>query len=512
MYSFTDTIERAGEALLPSEALQINGEYIENQIPGYRTLYVSGREVMESELIQDEVGISDGARFRRKRYPPRTITVGYMLKAESNAAFREAYNKLNAILGTDEAKLIFADEPDKYFVGTKQKGNDVPTGVNCVTGEIEFFCADPFKYTIEEKTVIPTLDDGRTFVIDYQGTGKCFPKLQAHAKADLGFVGFINQDEKIIQLGDIDEVDEEHYEVSQVLIDDFFDSYNENEWVLNSANTVKVSSEHKQIGEVAIVRDKTGAFITGFEYGSGTGWHGPSITKQIPADNAGKAGAKNCTFSWHHIYDLESYISLGVVQFLMTGKKEDNTKRNVAAVTFFKNHQGSTKAYAHMYINGVVKKEISFEGLGNKLTNYPKGRSSIMKFGSRFTFNLFGQVYEFTVPEMEDVETTEISIYIGANQSYPKIALNGVYSVQFVKHGVDAWRDIPNKFYRNDLIIADCRSGKVTVNDVEMPGLGALGNDWEGFYLVQGINQIQCTYSNWAVTPEFTIKYREVYL
>lgn len=43
MYKFVDTTERQEEQILPSEALNFNGVYFENVIPGYRTLYVSGR-------------------------------------------------------------------------------------------------------------------------------------------------------------------------------------------------------------------------------------------------------------------------------------------------------------------------------------------------------------------------------------------------------------------------------------------------------------------------------------
>ena len=39
MYEFVDTTESPeGSAWLPSEALQINGEYIENMIDGYLSL------------------------------------------------------------------------------------------------------------------------------------------------------------------------------------------------------------------------------------------------------------------------------------------------------------------------------------------------------------------------------------------------------------------------------------------------------------------------------------------
>ena len=57
MYNFIDTTESQSGGTLPSEALNFDGEYIENLIPGYRTLYVSGREVIDTELLTDEVGV-----------------------------------------------------------------------------------------------------------------------------------------------------------------------------------------------------------------------------------------------------------------------------------------------------------------------------------------------------------------------------------------------------------------------------------------------------------------------
>ena len=53
-----------------------------------------------------------------KRYPVRTITVGYQLLTASAENFRKAYNVLMDILSVEDSELIFADEPDKYFTGT----------------------------------------------------------------------------------------------------------------------------------------------------------------------------------------------------------------------------------------------------------------------------------------------------------------------------------------------------------------------------------------------------------
>ena len=179
MYDFIDVNEYQSGSTLPSEALMINGEYIEDQIQGYRTLYVKGREMLNKAVTTQTVESRDGADFRYSRYPERTITVGYVLEAADNAAFRAAFNQLNAILSVDQSLLVFADESDKFFRGTLSGIEDVTPGRNTVRGEFSFICSDPFKYSLQEYEASPNEDDGTTFVIDYKGTYKSFPTLEA---------------------------------------------------------------------------------------------------------------------------------------------------------------------------------------------------------------------------------------------------------------------------------------------------------------------------------------------
>ena len=208
MYKFVDITESPEEQILPSEALNFNGKFLEEEIPGYRTLYVSGREVLSAEITDTETGISDGNRYQRKRYPPRTITVGYQLIAEDSEAFRRAYNKLNALLDVEQAKLIFADELDKYFIGTKQDGGDVPTGKNAITSEIEFYCADPFKYSVKEYEVTLNPDDETVMTVDYGGTYRTFPTFEVNMdQGENGFIAFVDAKKHILQFGDIEEAD-----------------------------------------------------------------------------------------------------------------------------------------------------------------------------------------------------------------------------------------------------------------------------------------------------------------
>ena len=52
LYGFRDTTDTSGVlgSNLPSEAMNFNGKFLENEINGYRTLTVSGRELIGSEF------------------------------------------------------------------------------------------------------------------------------------------------------------------------------------------------------------------------------------------------------------------------------------------------------------------------------------------------------------------------------------------------------------------------------------------------------------------------------
>ena len=142
MYQFIDSISEGGAAALPSEAVSIDGTFIENVISGYRTLYVSGRESLGVEIDGQVVSAADGEQFKNQRYPARILTVGFQLIAESNSDFREKFNHLNNLLAVDSegADFVFNDESDKFFTGYPIFNCEVDPGLNAVTGEWEIYC------------------------------------------------------------------------------------------------------------------------------------------------------------------------------------------------------------------------------------------------------------------------------------------------------------------------------------------------------------------------------------
>lgn len=541
MYSFVDTTESQGSADLPSEALKLNGEYIENQIDGYRTLYVTGREILPQELTTYETGIRDGSNLSYRRYPSRIIAVGYQLIAEDNDAFREAYNRLNALLDVEDAEMIFADEPDKFFRGTPSGAGGVDPGKNAVKGEIEFTCVDPFKYSVQEYEASPTADNGTTFVIDYQGTQKSYPKFEVDfakqnesdgalsSNADCGYVVFMNEDQNIIQVGDPDELNGEDYDESQTLVNQIFDVWDTTvaaNWKVNyGANTNP--DVHLITGSLQKVTYGGYDAVAANSYGSGSAWHGPTITRIIPADKTGHQGAVNWRASWRQMMAISSgsggSAEKGVFQCLLNNVDGD-VITTVAAVAVWKDAAGS-KATIRCYVKGQQSVDISIDlSYYNRFFGWtdthegstrpvPTRTSCIQKKGSTVTFEIAGLKRSFTSPAIADMEVHHMTFYFGRYASTTPLSTNGVIWAKFIKDNCDTYADIPNKFSANDELLVDCENAKIYLNDIETPELGALGNDWDQFYLKPGYNQIGVAWSDWTQSvPEFKMKYREVFL
>ena len=531
MYNFVDTNGYAEGTSLPSEALKINGAYLEHTVTGYRTLYVKGREMLAPDIETYETGVRDGSTLQSKRFPARTITVGYQLIASSAEAFRAAFNALNAALDVEEAELIFADEPDKFFIGTPSGRGDVPAGRNAITGEFDILCVDPFKYSVQEYEVTPTLDDGTAFAIQYNGTYRSYPTLVAE---------FADEDDDTA--GGLTGNGDCGYAKSQTLTNQKFTSYSAtvaSKWPINTGRTS--SSAVTATGTVVVGKDAENAkLLVANSYGTGTKWHGPSITRTIPADASGHVGAKNFRLSYKQRMCMgkgkKDSKQRGVFQCLLVNVS--GTERTiVAGLSVYKSKTGK-KAGLKLYVNGktvhiqnidltyhnkcfgykktiteVVKKK--GKRIKKKRTIQPVLTSTIEKSGKTVTFNIGGIKKAFKDKGITSTEVHEITFLMGKYASVTPLSYNGLFSAKFIADACETFRDIPNKFSAGDVVEADCEDGEIYLNDARAPELGALGNDWETFYLEPGTNQIGVVWSDWVPAgsaPSCKIRYREVFL
>ena len=430
----------------------------------------------------------NAGEFLYSTYSPKQIVMEFQITNSTARELSEFRRRMAEILYSDEPKrLIFSDEPTIYYDAIVDGEPVLEEDDMYSSGSITWLIPDGVAYSTAEFTFDGVQQNGyQTITIQNNGTEWADVDYEITHQHENGFIGLISQ-YGTIQLGKVEETDTEDYEASEILVNDKF-SPSTSGWVLNNA---------------------TGGYaLRVTDYGSGEQWHGPSWTKQVPMDSNGHTGAKNCTLSWHHYFTTSTFNNRGVIQFLMT----DRNKKNVAAMTVFKNELGNNKGYAEFFVNGINKGKIEFDcSWDNPRTGQNAGKSSISKFGDRFEFNVNGVVRPFTVPEMKDIEVTEISIYIGVWGVGEGIGENHVYSIEFTSHSVDAKRDVPNRFKAGSVVRIDGESTKVYIDGVASAGDEVTGSSYPK--VPPGTTEVQFYYSDFSSPPPtIRAKLREVYL
>ena len=158
---------------LPSVAMEFNGEYIENELNGYATLKVSGRETIGVELISEPT--HEGVITIDERLPHRELTITYELQADNNTEFQERFKALRKLLTTSEQVPIkFLDEPDTVYFGRLSAMDTVPDDNNTIVSTFVIHCDTPYKFSdlvttngsVEIDTFYPTLPEQITLTID----------------------------------------------------------------------------------------------------------------------------------------------------------------------------------------------------------------------------------------------------------------------------------------------------------------------------------------------------------
>lgn len=508
MYAFVDTVNSGIVGTnLPTEAMSYNGVYLENEIDGYRTLSVTGRELMESEVTDQEIDGMDGSYYRYKTTPARTITVKYQFRARGSREYREAYNKMNKLLSGEQVKVIFNDESDKYFIGTKTSNTQVDGGSNNVIGEIEIYCSDPHKYSTTEKEF--NAIDGVLNIVN-EGTVPVSIDYDVQTTSETGYIGLVSE-EGIMQYGKVEELDGESYEKSEWLasIKDFYncnDDIGGTDVMHPSYGTNGTLIEHTWFGNKFI-----GLGSAGTKKGNA---NGGLRTLVLPADSSGDtSGAKNF-YCWFHLCfyaGLMGQTGEMCINFLTADDKL------ICGCNWYKTDAIGNTGHYEIWANGKVLKNWEFTTSHLQAQNpfyYKWGSCDVLKEGANIRFFFWARYYNFYIPEIENMKCAKIQIAVkqwGDRGGNKFMSMIGFDVIDFEKMNVEKWKDIPNRYPNGTNITIDGKSSHVYVNGMARPEDEVLGTQY--FKAPVGTSEVKVTCSEWTKSqPIVKAKIREAWL
>lgn len=575
IYNFIDTIERARRDGYPAEALNFNGKYFEDEIKGYKTLNVTGREAIENEIDIIETKAWNGARYKSSRYKPRTITVRFQVSAKTPREIIEKFNQLNHLLDVEEARLIFHDEPDKFYIGTRQRLSPPKEGELFTRGEIEFFCADPYKYSVREYEV--KARDGILSTM-YRGTVPNPPVFRVKANADLAYVEFL-KDQARVGAGMESALNGDMTGNAKVIPESLFPRYTaaSHRPCLPEA----VGMLYWENMEVDINEPETWGTYTQTETINGEEWLVPltylyNTIKYIGEDgNYSYYGltpeelvGQNEQGAWNprslpepnapmSVLDEDAYFSSlyqlrgtgieyqleenGVTRPNFTLKWESKLyaegllQRGAQAYTIYGTEttidENDTEVSTDVQMFGVaVKKaaigtnrlevDVYVDGeqvdtiiMSSRSANPVFGKSSLTCSVSRFgaTYTLRLGNDTYTYAAGKTYVPTYVSIYVLDYTGAPRTTRNAIRYVKYTEHTAATAKGVRNLIQNGSELVVDCASADIRLNGISEPSLGDITNEWDAMELVPGTNDVAVS-SVSEKAPEVIMTYREAYL
>ena len=433
------------------EAISIDGTYIEDAVAGYRTLSVSGRESLAYTITDDDRPVgTDGMEYYGKRQQSRTITVRFELSAQSASAFMARYRKLKDFCKGEGRKLRFADEPNAHYTGTLSSVDAPEPGSLRVVAEMSFYCADPYLESDVTTTVTASVVDGKlTAHVVNDGSVEVYPTYRITHGAENGYLGIVHPG-GAFEMGNREEADREAYTKSETLPLAFSAYSGRNPQNLN----VKLNG--------TLVKGSDGFFGIS-NGGSGSDWHGGCMRATLPADSNGVVGAKNFYLWFESKFETGLMGQTGFQQVLLS----DENDEFIGGFGIIKPDASGNTANVIFWIpNHREYKNIAFAPtayIGNPYNG--RGCEDILKEGSKLRFYYYGTYYAVNFPEIAEKKVKYVYVIIGhlANRTRV-VSINKVGRISAVKHNVEKWKDVPNRYTAGSEAVVNTATDAITVN------------------------------------------------
>lgn len=436
-----------------------------------------------------------GKLFLRSSHEENIITMPFILRYDLNVKRRE----LAKILGTlIPQRLVFSDEPDKYYMAIPDNRIDLEEIVFLGKGQIDWIVPDGVAYSTEERQ-FHALDN--TLSIENNGSHKSPASFTADFTEDTDYLGLLT-DKKIIQLGTVEDTDASTMAESTVIFNESITGTSNRNWSENVARIRHTPDTSALSGRVSW---KSNSVEVG-DFGSGEGWHGPSVTRFL-GDDA--------------IENWEATFRVGLKRASSNPKREqvgllegnilDADNNFIAGFNIKKPRATDERVEYAFYIgdNRVFLGDIPYnfrDFFGNVV---------IKKIGSKFVFSIggFGDNWKFnwsysksfTNDDVANLRAKSMSAFFGSWNWRPSMSLGMSYA-KFTKINTNNPEEESLKFLTGDhLEITE--NLKVFVNGT--PADDYLANGSDKLYFEPGTTEVLIASDK---SPSVTATLRERYL
>jgi predicted phage tail component-like protein len=210
-----------------------------------------------------------GIHFYNQTVGERIISVDISIIAEEGSNPMKKTRQLAEWLYHEEAvKLVINDEPDKYYMVLPDGETSISEVVSVGQGTISFLCTEPFAFGEEKELLFPEVAEEPVY-FNVEGNTDTHSQIELTIKEDTPFIS-VASDNGLILLGNPTTVDETPKNPKpDIFVDDM------------SNTSLWTSATSVESGSIAGSFTSNGYSFQVNDYGTGSGWHGPSAIRSL---------------------------------------------------------------------------------------------------------------------------------------------------------------------------------------------------------------------------------------
>ena len=440
-----------------------------------------------------------GSQIKDSRSEANTITLPVFSTRGNWRDFKDDIS----ILARDKElhRIWFSHEPDRYYLGKLDGESKLVRSLermNEATGNIVFIIPDGIAHGINENSFSAI---NNNLSIENNGTYKTPARYSIDFGEDTDYLGILTED-KIIQLGTVEETDASTMAESTVIFNESITGTSNRNWSENVARIRHTPDTSTLSGRVSWKANS----VEVSDFGSGEGWHGPSVTRFL-GDDA--------------IENWEATFRVGLKRASSNPKREqvgllegnilDADNNFIAGFNIKKPRATDERVEYAFYIgdNRVFLGDIPYnfrDFFGNVV---------IKKIGSKFVFSIggFGDNWKFnwsysksfTNDDVANLRAKSMSAFFGSWNWRPSMSLGMSYA-KFTKINTNNPEEESLKFLTGDhLEITE--NLKVFLNGT--PADDYLANGSDKLYFEPGTTEVLIASDK---SPSVTATLRERYL
>ncbi len=445
-----------------------------------------------------------GLSFKRQRRGGKTIKVDIFIKGD----VLDKIDILNDIFADYPAKLVFSDQPDRYYLATISKFPEPSSSVREAELTLEFESFDGVAHSVAYKRFENPTVKGEQIIFDVEnkGTETALPIIKVKSNSDNGYLGMVNAT-AAMALGSKEEVDGKTVEKSVLDFD-----YRDSKILTGFQNGAK----NQAISNVA--ENLTGTLGT-------TNFNGRNYVYLQAFSQNGVNSSGSLTFPVTNttLYDYIWWRQLfwrgpglldnqyGFIKVIAT----DAEGTFLYGVETFKRARGLDCEYNFLGADDkggyTILKSIRFWDTQydkDNPFNEPRGFSDILRKDDVVDFYWWGGRNPYTIPAIKGKKTANIHLILGGFSGHALVTRMYVSDVLFQANKVPTWEDIPNRYTMGSTVEVNSENKTISVNGIQSAKEMIDGSDF--LKIPRGKSQVILTTSSWCQkTPTASIEFEE---